>query len=104
MKTYKVLIQPTAKNDILEIGDYISNVLCAPAAAATFTQKFIDSVKKLADFPNVGKRVEANVMLKYEYRRLVIENYIAFYIVDEESSTVKIMRVLYGQSDYIKNL
>lgn len=34
------------------------------------------------------------------YRKLIIDNYIVFYLVDEGNKQVIIMRVLYGKQKY----
>ena len=42
--------------------------------------------------------------LKYEYRKLLIKNYIMFYRVDEREKLITVTRVVYAKSDYQKKL
>lgn len=42
--------------------------------------------------------------LEMEYRRIVINNYVIIYTVDEENHKVYIVNIYYGRSDYLAKL
>lgn len=46
------------------------------------------------------KNDEIKILIIKGYRKLIIDNYILFYLVDEENKQVTIMRVLYGKQKY----
>jgi plasmid stabilization system protein ParE len=50
----------------------------------------------LSDFPFACSPVEDEFLRGKGYRKLIIDSYIAFYIVNEEEKQVVVMRVLYG--------
>ena len=58
----KLLISPEAKQDLLEIKEYISNELDSPIAAKNVTDKIIKQISTLSDFPKIGsaKREDLN--------------------------------------------
>mgnify|MGYP003400320478 FL=1 len=44
------------------------------------------------------------VLKEMNYRRLIVQNYIIIYSVNEKSQAVNILRLFYGKSDYLKYL
>jgi plasmid stabilization system protein ParE len=42
--------------------------------------------------------------LGHDYRKLLVDNYIMFYWVDETRHCVTVARVIYAKSDYSKRL
>ncbi|MBQ8077844.1 MAG: type II toxin-antitoxin system RelE/ParE family toxin, partial [Eubacterium sp.] len=39
-----------------------------------------------------------------KYRKVIINNYIMFYRIDENKKLIYIMRFVYGRSDYINSI
>ncbi len=97
---YKLKITPKANDDLDEIYNYISIELSNEAAAVNFMNKIEMNIMRLRDFPLSCSFVEDDVLKSKGYRKLVIDNYIAFYIVDEGEKLVVVMRVLYGRQKY----
>ncbi|GHU51708.1 hypothetical protein FACS1894127_7980 [Clostridia bacterium] len=101
---YRVNITEPAKNDLMEIDDYISVELNAPVAA----EHFLDSVKKtfelVAFSPKSYPKVRDDRLAACGYRWISIKNYIAFYVVNDEEKAVNIERVLYGRRDWTRIL
>ena len=79
---YKLEYLPIAKRDIVDIAMYISRELSNPAAAEKMINKIIKAVDKLIDSPYLYRVHYPIRPLKYEYRRLVVQNYLVFYYVD----------------------
>ena len=55
---------------------------------------------RLSEFPLSCSFVEDKILENKGYRKLIVDNYIAFYIVNEQKKEVVIMRVLYGRQKY----
>ncbi|MBR6502697.1 MAG: type II toxin-antitoxin system RelE/ParE family toxin [Clostridia bacterium] len=104
MKNYKVEYYPSAYTDLEKIGDYIAFTLCAPGAAINLIDKIQAAIEKLKAFPKTGKALDVVLPLKYAYRWLKVENYMIFYTLNENTSTISIVRILYGASDYLSEL
>lgn len=94
---YKLEFLPIAKNDMLEIVKYISNELKNLTAASRLAEEFISSAEKVCDFPYSNNVYTPIKPLGLEYRRILVDNYLMFYTVDEDTKTVTIMRVLYAK-------
>lgn len=103
MDDFNCIIKITlnAKKDLDSIYNYISKNLYANKAADNLLNKIESSIINLKTYPYMGSLVPDKI-LKHKYHKLTVKNYNIFYII--EIPNVIIMRVLYGGSDYIKNL
>lgn len=97
---YKIKITPKAYEDLDEIYSYIVNELFNRDAAERLVYDIETSIMRLKDFPFSCSFVTDDVLKKKGYRKLVIDNYLVFYIVDEIDCQVLIVRVLYGRQKY----
>lgn len=95
-KRHKVKYLPAAQRDLLEIIDYIKTD--SPASAHNFLDRFDRSVTKLEDFPLIGQIPKDYRLKKLNYRILVVDNYLVFYVV--KNSIVEIRRILHGKRRY----
>lgn len=97
---YTLKITPAAANDLDKIYSYISNELYNETAAENLMDKIEESFMRLKEFPFSCNFVSDDFLKNKGYRKLIVDNYIGFYIVDEEKQQVIIMRVLYGKQKY----
>lgn len=98
----KLLISPEAKQDLLEIKEYISNELDSPIAAKNVTDKIIKQISSLSDFPKIGTMLSSIINMETGYRFLVCGSYTAFYRYID--NTVFVDRILYGKRDFMRIL
>ncbi len=101
---YSILITEKAKRDINEAADYIEYVLFNPEAADDLLDEVERSLNKLSHMLDKYKVVNDPVLASWGIRMKVINNYIAFYVVDVNSKTVTIIRFLYGKRNWISVL
>lgn len=97
---YKVEYLPSARQDMLDAVTYISRDLCSPQAAERLAEDLIKAADNLGLFPYANAVYIPIKALKYEYRKLLVKNYIIFYRVDETGKTVTVARVIYARRDY----
>lgn len=101
---YKLEYLPIARQDMADIVRYISHELCNPEAAEKLALEMIEAADGLPAFPYVNAAYIPIKPLKHEYRKLLVQNYIMFYWVDEKEKTVTMARVIYARRDYKKLL
>ena len=94
---YSVQYLPTARQDMIEIVEYITRVLKNPQAAEKLAREFVKRIELTRDFPYANPSYQPIRKLKNEYRRIIIENYSVFYTVDEVKRIVTISRVIYSK-------
>lgn len=101
---YTLEYLPIAKKDMIEIVKYIGVKLSNPAAADRLAEKMVAEAEKLVDMPYKCSVYISLRPLKYEYRKLLVNNYIMFYYVDESQKLITIARVVYAKRDFKKLL
>lgn len=104
MSMYDIQITEPAEKDLYEIGAYISKELLEPETAKKVISKIAKGVNSLEDMP-LRNALLADDRLAYKgIRKIMMDNYIVFYIVTEESKIVTIIRILYSRRDWINLL
>lgn len=101
---YSLEYLPAALRDMVEIAQYISQVLDNPAAASRLSEDLIQAGESIPAFPYANPAYIPLRPLKHEYRKLLIHNYLMLYWVDEHNKTVTIARVVYAKSNYPSRL
>ncbi len=78
---YRIKITPKATDDLDEIYSYIAEELFNEDAAAFLMDKIENKIMRLRNFPFSCSLVEDDTLKDKCYRKLVVENYIAFFIL-----------------------
>jgi len=95
-------VSDSAERDLEEILAYIAVKLDNPKAAANFADALDDKYAQLEDYPLLFELSRNAGLAAKGYRRFVINNYIALYLVDEDRHEVIISRIFYGKQNYTK--
>jgi len=95
---YDVTILPGAKQNLLDVTEYLSQFY--PSTAEKFLKNLHKKLSLLQEQPHIGAKYIPNP----KYRKLVVGDYLAFYIVDEEHKKVEIYRVLRSSWDIERHL
>ncbi|WP_026507038.1 type II toxin-antitoxin system RelE/ParE family toxin [Butyrivibrio sp. MC2013] len=103
-KRYYYELTEIAEADIDETLSYISNDLSNPDAAAAFLNAFEDKLEEICKSPKTGHIVENQFLNNYDVRRFLVDNYIAYYIIDDDNNRIVILRVAYGKRNQNKIL
>lgn len=95
-KKFKVEYLPIAQEDLISIIEYIQTD--DPSAAQNFLNEVDITISKLAYFPNMGSIPKDMRLMNLNYRILIIDKYLVFYVVLDE--VVEIRRILHGKRQY----
>jgi len=95
-KKFEVVYLPIAAKDLDEIIDYI--ILDSEQNALNMVDKFDSAISKLELFPYEGVVPKDNRLQNMGYRVLIVESYLAFYVVKEK--VVEIRRIIHGKRNY----
>ncbi len=96
MNLYRVEYSQEALVDIKSIYTYISQILHAPLTARRKVNRIRKEIRDLEAFPTRYVLVEWEPWASMKMHRLPIDNYVVFYLVDEQAMAVKIVRIVYG--------
>lgn len=89
-----------AEQDLLSIFGYISVTLREPAAAKRIYLAIKDKIQSLRQLPDRHGVINEEPFAQMGVRKLLVENYTVFYIIDEEAKTVQVIRVLYNRREW----
>lgn len=99
MARYKVEIRPEAMNELKEIARFHLHAV-GSNSARKITDKILDRIELLADFPFFGSYVPDEEMKSKGYRMIICGKYLGFYRVIENS--VYVYHIAHGSTDYPK--
>lgn len=97
---YKLEYLPVARKDMLEIVRYISQELQNPDAAARLAVELVDATEGVLLFPYANPTYQPIRSLKHEYRKILVQNHLMLYWINEEKKLVTVARVVYAKRDY----
>ena len=95
-KKYRIEYLPIAEQDITEIVEYI--MLDDPTTALSMLNKFDEAISILEYFPFSGSTPNDIRLQALNYRMLMVESYIVFYVVLDK--TIEVRRILHGKRKY----
>lgn len=88
--------------DLADIFHYITDKLHNPTAAQNTVSGILNLANHLSDFPKLGPVIPNSNANNLEIRFVTSGNYLVLYTI--EASTVKVIRILYARSDYLRLL
>lgn len=100
MKKYKVIIELPAQRDLQGLLHYITDTLKEPVIAKRIYTSIKEQILVLNQMPLRHSIVQEQPYAAMGVRKLLVENYIAFYLLDEEKCEVHILRILYQHREW----
>ena len=98
---WQVVFTDIAEQDLLNASSYISEILKAPVAAENLILEAERAIGNLSKFPLSCPLVEDEYFSTTGVRFLPIKNYLAFYIANESTQVISVIRFLYARRDWI---
>ena len=102
--SYRVALTPLAAHDLYQITVYVAESLSAAQTAVALLDRLQKAIDNLAYFPRRNELVDGAVWSRRGLRKMVVDNYLVFYLVDEKRRSVEVLRVMYAKRDYNKVL
>ncbi|MDR0470363.1 MAG: type II toxin-antitoxin system RelE/ParE family toxin [Nitrososphaerota archaeon] len=96
MKSYKIKLLPSAVKDIENMVEYLSNFY--PSTALNQYDKIMLKIEKLKTFPLMCEKY--GTIDGILYRKLVVDDYLVFYVVIAEDFVIEIHRIINSKTDY----
>ena len=99
---YKIIITPTAYREMNRIYEYINEVLNAENASKRLMQKIKKKIKNLKILPKIYGKIQKIDEVHRVYRKIVVDNFVILYTVDDEKVMVYISNMYYIGQNYLK--
>lgn len=103
-KEYKVKVTRQAMAQMKEIIQYISVELLAPEAADKLLDKMREAIAKLSVMPERYALIEEEPWKHEGIRKVIVNNFLIYYWVDEENHKVQVIAVIYNRRDQLRAL
>ncbi|MBQ3692560.1 MAG: type II toxin-antitoxin system RelE/ParE family toxin [Clostridia bacterium] len=104
MISFRIIVTPDAENDILELKNYIADVLLAPKTALSYIRSIRKEIGNLSEMPGRIKTVDNEPWHSLGIRRITVKNFFVYYRIDEPNKTVYILNIIYARRDQLKAL
>lgn len=104
MNEYEVRVTRQALEQMKDIVHYISNDLMAPDAADNLLDKMKAEITKLSSFPKKQALIDEEPWRTEGVRKIVVNNFLMYYWVDDENNRVQVTAVIYSIRDQIRQL
>ncbi|MBQ5896489.1 MAG: type II toxin-antitoxin system RelE/ParE family toxin [Bacteroidaceae bacterium] len=102
--TYKVKLTNNALAQLKEAVGYISKVLLEPEVARRWSDRIKKEILTLDHMPLRYPLVDEEPCRTEGIHKLTVENFIVYYWVNEDTSTVWVTAVVYGRRDQLSVL
>lgn len=104
MNSYEVIMTPDAIANLIELRNYIANVLLAPDIARDYIQHIREEVSSLERMPNLHILVEDEPWRSRGVRRMNVKNFIIYYRIEDVRMRVYILNVIYNKRNQLRAL
>ena len=97
--TYQIIYSPESLDDLRAIYSYIAFEKLAPQNAESQVNRIRQSIRSLDFFPEGHTIVEWEPWASMRMHFLPVDNFIVYYLVDNNEGKVSIVRIFYGGRD-----
>ena len=104
MQSYDIIMTPDATTDLVELRNYIADVLLVPDTALSYIRVIRKEINELSEMPNRIKPVDDEPWHSRGIRKIMAKNFYIYYRIDEDSKHVYIMNIIYNKCDQLRQL
>ena len=104
MDAYKIIITPDAEEDLVELRNYIADVLLARDTARNYIRTIRKEIGSLSELPARYKPVDDEPWHSRGIRRIMANNFFVYYRIDEDRKQVFVLNVIYARRDQLRML
>ena len=104
MDSYKIIITPDAEEDLVELRNYIADVLLARDTARNYIRTIRKEIGSLSEMPAKYKPVDDEPWHSRGIRRIMANNFFVYYRIDEDRKQVFVLNVIYARRDQLRML
>lgn len=104
MRTYEIIMTPDATTDLVELRNYIADVLLVPDVALAYIHTIRTEISKLENMPQRIAPISEEPWHSRGIRKIIIKNFYVYYRIDENTERVYILNIIYQKRDQLKML
>jgi len=88
-----------ATEDLHELLNYISDVICNPTAAKLIFEHIFKKLDTLCSFLESCPVVDNDFIKTRDVRKAIVDNYLMYYVYDRENKIIIVLRIVYARRD-----
>ena len=100
MEHYSIVLTNSAKIDLRRNINYIKNILCEPQIAERTMSAIESAIKRLEEMPCQYPLVADELLAELGFHRMIVNNCVIFFTIDEEVKIVYIERIRHMRQDW----
>lgn len=104
MDSYEIIMTDDATADLIELRDYIAEVLLAPETALSYIRAIRAEISTLSEMPARIRTVDDEPWHSRGIRRIIAKNFYVYYRIDESSKRIYILNIIYNKRDQLRQL
>ena len=98
-ETYRYVLTENANADVEEILEYMTTELANPDAAAAFVDAMDEKLEEVCRAPKIGRLVENPYFKRTDVRKILVKDYIVYYLIDEDKNQIVVLRTIFEKRD-----
>lgn len=102
--SWSIAYSDNSRQDLKSIYEHIAYELTVPEYAVGQVERIMNSIRTLEDMPYRNPIYKEEPWKSKEVRFLPVDNYIVFYLPQEENRTINIVRIIYCGRDMKKQM
>ena len=99
INTYSIIYSPEARDDLKDIYSYIAFDLLVPGIAKGQINRIRKTIRSLDFMPSRFSIVDWEPWKSMGMHKILVDNFVVFYTVDDNQMEVSILRFLYAGRD-----
>lgn len=104
MDSYEIIMTPDATTDLMELRDYIAEVLLVPKTALTYVRAIRETISKLEYMAASIAPVLDEPWHSRGVRKIVAKNFHIYYRIDEDIKRVYVLNIIYNKREQLRML
>lgn len=104
MDSFEIIMTPDATADLMELRDYITDVLLVPEIALSYIRAIHKEISKLEYLAASIAIVPEEPWHSRGIRKIIAKNFYIYYRVDEHTKRVYVLNIIYNKRDQLQAL
>lgn len=97
---FEIEFSDSCKEEIEEIYQYISENLVSENSAKRLMRKLRNKINNLTYNPEMYEKIHRKNLRSQEFRKIVVDNYVIFYTIDNKKKKIYISHMYYSKRNY----
>ena len=104
MDVYEIIMTVDAADDLIELRDYIAEVLLAPDTALAYIRMLREKIGAPGVMPGRNKYLDDEPWRSRGIRKMIVKNFVIYYRIEESDKRAYILNIIYAKREQLRML